>query len=98
MLQGTSPRAEENEYLGALTLTSERQGELNISFQVGADGRLTLTATTPTGKEAQVEFSTVEASDEVHAQLLAESPLPGEDAQTTPSGLFRGIKRLFGSR
>ncbi len=100
VLQGTSPRADENEYLGALAMQSERAGELTVRFSVSSDGRLTLTATTPTGKQADVQFSTADASDDVQAQLLADSPLPGEEGPTgsSPSGLFRGLKRLFGSR
>lgn len=98
VLQGTAARAEENEYLGALALSSERAGELNVRFAVSADGRLTLSATTPTGKQAQVQFVTADASDEAQAQLLAESPLPGEEgARPTRSGLFGGLKKLFGS-
>ncbi|PZR11382.1 MAG: hypothetical protein DI536_17280 [Archangium gephyra] len=100
VLQGTSARAEENEYLGALSMQSERAGELNVRFSVSSDGRLTLSATTPTGKQADARFSTADASDEAQAQLLAESPLPGEEspAQSSPSGLLRAVKRLFGSR
>lgn len=100
VLQGTAARAEENEYLGALTLEAERDGELNVRFSVSRDGRLSLTATTPTGKQLDVTFSTADASDDVQAQLLAESPLPGENSPTpsSPSGLFRGLKRLFGQR
>ena len=100
VMQGTSTRAEENEYLGALSLQSERAGEMNVRFSVSADGRLSLSATTPTGKQAEVHFATSEASDAAQAQLLAESPLPGEDAQTrsSPSGLFGGLRRLFGPK
>ena len=98
VMQGTSARADENEYLGALAMQSERAGEMTVRFAVSADGRLTLTATTPTGKQAQVQFTTTEASEEAQAQLLADSPLPGEEsARPTRSGLFGGLKKLFGS-
>ncbi|MFZ5443613.1 MAG: Hsp70 family protein, partial [Myxococcota bacterium] len=98
VMQGTSLRAEENEYLGALSLSSERAGEMTVRFTVSADGRLSLTATTPTGKQAAVEFATTEASEEAQAQLLAESPLPGEEVmRSSRSGLFTGLKKLFGS-
>jgi hypothetical protein len=81
-------------------LSSERAGEMSLNFSVGTDGRLQLTANTPTGKQAQIIFSTGDMNDEQQAKLLAESPLPGEDGPqpSSPSGLFRGIKRLFGSR
>jgi molecular chaperone DnaK (HSP70) len=97
VMQGTSARAEENEYLGALSLQSERAGEMTVRFSVSADGRLTLSATTPTGKRADVQFATSEASEEAQARLLAESPLPGEEAMRSKSGLFTGLKKLFGS-
>jgi hypothetical protein len=97
-MQGTSPRAEENEYLGALSLQSERAGEMSVRFAVTADGRLSLSATTPTGKQAEVHFATSEASEEAQARLLSESPLPGEEvARSSKSGLFTGLKKLFGS-
>lgn len=98
VMQGTSPRAEENEYLGALSLQSERAGEMSVRFAVTADGRLSLSATTPTGKQAEVHFATSEASEEAQARLLSESPLPGEEvARSSKSGLFTGLKKLFGS-
>ncbi|MFO0594203.1 MAG: TIGR02266 family protein [Myxococcaceae bacterium] len=98
VMQGMSTRAEENEYLGALSLQVERAGEVSVRFAVSADGRLTLSATTPTGKQAEVQFVTMEASEEAQARLLAESPLPGEEAnRPTRSGLFTGLKKLFGS-
>lgn len=98
VMQGTSARADENEYLGALSVMAERAGELNIRFAVTSDGRLSLSATTPTGKQAAVQFATSEASEALQAQLLAESPLPGEEAmRPSKSGLFTGLKKLFGS-
>jgi uncharacterized protein (TIGR02266 family) len=98
VMQGTSTRAEENEYLGALSLQCDRAGEMNVRFAVTADGRLSLSATTPTGKQAEVHFATNEASEEAQLKLLSESPLPGEEAQrSSKSGLFTGLKKLFGS-
>ena len=100
VMQGTSARAEENEYLGALSLQAERAGEMNVRFAVSADGRLHLSATTPTGKRAEVQFATSEASEAAQEELLLQSPLPGEDDATrsSKSGLFGGLKRLFGSK
>ncbi len=98
VMQGTSPRADENEYLGALSIQAERAGEMNVRFSVTADGRLSLSATTPTGKQAEVHFTTLEASDEVQAKLLFDSPLPADEApRAGKSGLFTGLKKLFGS-
>jgi hypothetical protein len=74
---------------------------MNVRFAVSADGRLQLSATTPTGKRAEIHFATCEANEAAQEQLLAESPLPGEDesgVRSSKSGLFTGLKRLFGSK
>lgn len=95
VFQGQAPKAEDNDYLGALTTSVDRSGDLTLRFSVSADGRLLLSATTPSGKQADVVFATQEASDEVTAQMLAEAPLPGESekAVSNKSGFF---KKLFG--
>jgi len=95
VFQGSSARADENDYLGAITAVADRAGDLSLRFSVTADGRLTLSATTPTGKNVEMTFATTEASDEVQAKLLAEAPLPGEE-DVKAKGLLTGIKRLFG--
>ena len=95
VFQGSNPRAEENDYLGALTAVTDKPGELALRFSVTTDGRLTLSATTPTGKNVEMTFATGEATDDVQAKLLAEAPLPGED-DVKAKGLLTGIKRLFG--
>jgi molecular chaperone DnaK len=97
VFQGVSPRADENEYLGVLNATTDRDGELQVRFGVAADGRLTLSAVGPTGRQEVVVFSTVQASDEVQAKLLADAPLPGEEEKSAQGkGLLGGLKRLFG--
>ncbi|MBM4776749.1 MAG: TIGR02266 family protein [Archangiaceae bacterium] len=95
VFQGQSPKAEDNDYLGALTTSVDRSGDLSLRFSVSADGRLLLTATTPSGKTADVMFATQEANDTTTAQLLAEAPLPGESEKpvSNKSGFF---KKLFG--
>jgi molecular chaperone DnaK len=95
VFQGNASKAEENDYLGSLTTSVDRSGDLSLRFSVSADGRLLLTATTPTGKQADLMFSTQEASDATTAELLAEAPLPGESEKpaSSRSGFFR---KLFG--
>jgi molecular chaperone DnaK (HSP70) len=95
VFQGSSAKAEDNDYLGALSTTVDRSGELALRFSVSADGRLLLSATSPSGKQAELVFSTQEASDEVQAKLLAEAPLPGEAEKpvSNKSGFF---SKLFG--
>ncbi len=95
VFQGSNSRADENDYLGAIAAVSDRPGDLSLRFSVTADGRLTLSATTPTGKNVEITFATSEASDDVQAKLLAEAPLPGED-DVKAKGLLTGLKRLFG--
>ncbi|MCC6335474.1 MAG: TIGR02266 family protein [Myxococcales bacterium] len=98
VVQGAAPLAVDNEYLGALHATFDRSGEASLRFSLSTDGRLTVSATSPTGKETQLTFATPDASEAVHAELLAQSPLPGEVGPVTSSksGLFGGIKKLFG--
>ncbi|MHB8876557.1 MAG: Hsp70 family protein, partial [Myxococcaceae bacterium] len=95
VFQGASMIAEENEYLGALHASSEREGELTLKFLVSQDGRLELSACGPTGKKAEVTLTTSDASEDTRAALLAQAPLPGEEADSQ-GGLFRGLKKLFG--
>ena len=92
VFQGISARADENEYLGALHASVDKPGELLLRFSVSADGRLEVG--TP-GRKGLASFSTADASDEVRARLFAEAPLPGE-AEAQSTGLFKGLKRLFG--
>jgi len=99
VFQGAAPQAIDNEYLGALRVTFDRPGEAQLRFSLSGDGRLTVTAASPTGKQAEVTFATADAPEAVHAELLAQSPLPGGDdpgTSTRSSGLFRAINKLFG--
>jgi molecular chaperone DnaK len=96
LFQGSLPRADENEYLGALSVPADREGELAVRFSVSADGRLSLSALGPSGRQLDAVFSIAEASDELKARLLAEAPLPGDAPRPSASGLFTGLKRLFG--
>ncbi len=92
VFQGTNPRADENEYLGALHAVVDKPGELLLRFAVSADGRLDVEAV---GRKGTASFSTADASDEMRARLFADAPLPGEASSET-KGLFQGLKRLFG--
>jgi molecular chaperone DnaK (HSP70) len=92
VFQGTSGRADENDYLGALQLPVEKAGELLVRFSVSSDGRLDLSLA---GRPGKLTFSTTDASDQVREKLFAESPLPGEEDPSS-KGLFKGLKRLFG--
>jgi molecular chaperone DnaK len=93
VFQGLSPRAEENEYLGALHVVPDKAGELSVRFSVSSDGRLDLSATGP-GGNARVSFSTADASDEIRKSILAAAPLPGEE-DSSRKGLLSGLKKLF---
>jgi molecular chaperone DnaK (HSP70) len=98
VFQGAAPLAEDNEYLGVLRATFDRAGDAALRFSLTADGRLTVSATSPTGKQTEATFATADASDAVQAELLAQSPLPGDEPERAPSGssLLTGLKKLFG--
>ncbi len=94
VFQGDAVQAEENEYLGALHATVEKAGDLTVRFQVSPDGKVEVSALTPLGKRTEATFSTLDASDELKAALLAQAPLPGEEL-ATGGGLLKGLKKLL---
>ena len=98
VLQGFSAKAEENEYLGALAIQAEQAGELQVRFAVDANGRLNVEAVTPLGRRVATTFVTQDASDEVQAQLFAQSPLPREAPASAveKSSFLGGFKKLLG--
>jgi molecular chaperone DnaK (HSP70) len=97
LLQGSAPLVEDNEFLGARTLQPERDGELQVHFDMGADGTLALAVTPPGGKRAELALERAEPDAEGLAGLLAAAP-PGEAPPPGPGGLLGGLKRLFGRR
>jgi molecular chaperone DnaK len=97
IFQGSSPAAAENEYLGALHFQVERQGEAEIHFSLSQDGILALSATLPGAKRQPVTLATEELDDAAREALIARSPFATE-AEARPSGLFSGLRKLFGKR
>ncbi|MDQ3264601.1 MAG: TIGR02266 family protein [Myxococcota bacterium] len=95
VFQGAAERAEDNEYLGCLNATLDKNGEVAVRFSLASDGTLALTAAGPGGRGAQVTITTDDASDELRAALYASAPLPGEEAQAR-KGVLGGFKKLFG--
>ncbi len=90
--QGDAPLAEENEYLGALTLDAPEEGDLAVVFSLSDEGVLTLSARAPNGSAAASAFATVDAPPDIRAALLAAAPLPPVSPEP---GLLGGLKRLF---
>jgi molecular chaperone DnaK len=97
VFQGASPNAEEDEFLGILTATPDRDGELEIRFAVGDDGRLSVTARSPGDGSAEATFDTSAADlDTVTSRLRAASAEPPAPPRPPPRTLLGGLKRLFG--
>lgn len=95
--QGTSALAEDNEYLGVLTSTSDRDGELEVRFSVAADGRLSLSARTPSGRPTELSFDASAADATALAQQLSRATLGAPKSAPAPArGLLGGLKKLFG--
>jgi uncharacterized protein (TIGR02266 family) len=95
--QGTSAFAGDNEYLGILTSTSDRDGELEVRFSVAADGRLSLSARTPSGRPTELSFDSSAADATALAQHLSLATLgASKSTPAPPRGLLGGLKRLFG--
>jgi molecular chaperone DnaK len=97
IFQGTSALAVENEYLGALHLQLERAGEAEIHFSLSQDGILSLAATLPGVKHQPVPLATEELDDAAREALITRSPFATE-AEARPTGLFSGLRKLFGKR
>ncbi len=97
IFQGASPLVAEDEYLGALHFQLERAGEAEIHFSLSQDGILSLAATLPGSKRQPVTLATEELDDAAREALFTRSPFATETKET-PTGLFSGLRKLFGKR
>ncbi|GMU09686.1 TIGR02266 family protein [Corallococcus caeni] len=97
LFQGTAATAVENEWLGALTLTVERPGEVEVHLELSTDGTLAFSATLPGAKRQPVVLATEDLDDASREALIARSPFHTEP-EARPSGLLSGLKKLFGRR
>ncbi|WP_244239441.1 TIGR02266 family protein [Corallococcus carmarthensis] len=95
--QGTAPTVAENEWLGALSLTVERPGEVEVHLELSTDGTLAFSATLPGAKRQPVTLATEDLDDSARDVLLARSPFHTEP-EARPGGLLSGLKKLFGRR
>ncbi|RKG73403.1 Hsp70 family protein, partial [Corallococcus sp. CA049B] len=95
--QGTAATATENEWLGALTLSVERPGEVEVHLELSTDGTLAFSATLPGAKRQPVTLAKEELDDASRDALIARSPFHTEP-EARPSGLLSGLKKLFGRR
>ncbi|WP_233601536.1 TIGR02266 family protein [Corallococcus sp. AB038B] len=95
--QGTAATAVENEWLGCLTLTVERPGEVEVHLELSTDGTLAFSATLPGAKRQPVTLAAEELDDASRDALIARSPFHTEP-EARPSGLLSGLKKLFGRR
>ena len=97
VFQGARAVAIENEFVGALSLTADRAGELTVRFSLSADGVLEVTATSATGRELNADWSAAETADGEVEHAVAAATLPAEVRAEGPSkGIFGGFLRLFG--
>ncbi|WP_369414436.1 Hsp70 family protein [Corallococcus soli] len=95
--QGTAQASAENEWLGALHLTVERPGEVEVHLELSPDGTLAFGATLPGGKRQPVPLATEDLDDAAREALIARSPFLTEP-ESRPGGLLSGLKKLFGRR
>jgi molecular chaperone DnaK len=95
--QGTAATAAENEWLGAVHLTVERPGEVEVHLELSTDGTLAFSATLPGQKRQPVALATGDLDDAARDALVARSPFHTEP-EARPSGLLSGLKKLFGRR
>ncbi len=97
IFQGASALVAEDEYLGALHFQLERAGEAEIHFSLSQDGILSLAATLPGSKRQPVTLATEELDDAAREALITRSPFATETKES-PTGLFSGLRKLFGKR
>lgn len=97
LFQGPSLLALENEYLGELSFQLERAGEAEFHFSLSQDGILSLETTLPGAKRQPAPLAAGDLDDAGKEALFARSPLLSEP-EARPSGLFSGLKKLFGKR
>ncbi|RYZ35441.1 MAG: Hsp70 family protein [Myxococcaceae bacterium] len=95
--QGTATACAENEWLGALHLTVERPGEVEVHLELSTDGTLAFSATLPGAKRQPVALATGDLDDAAREALIARSPFLTEP-EARPGGLLSGLKKLFGRR
>ncbi|MDC0709804.1 TIGR02266 family protein [Stigmatella sp. ncwal1] len=101
IFQGTSLQASDSEYLGELRFTLDRAGEAEFHFSLSQDGILSLETTLPGAKRQPTPLLSENLDDAgkeaLFEALFARSPLTSEP-EARPSGLFSGLKKLFGKR
>ncbi|EAU66644.1 DnaK protein [Stigmatella aurantiaca DW4/3-1] len=97
LFQGTSLQASDSEYLGELRFTLDRAGEAEFHFSLSQDGILSLETTLPGAKRQPATLLSENLDDAGKEALFARSPLTSEP-EARPSGLFSGLKKLFGKR
>jgi len=109
VFQGDSDKAQENEYLGTLTLNDLPKGlrgsaQFDVMFALSAEAILTVTAEEHgTSRTASATFTTRATPDEIKKRLeengepAAEAPAAAPAQPPPPSGGVLGwLKRLFG--
>ena len=97
VFQGPSAQAQDNEYLGLVTATADRDGDLEIRFSVSADGQLALSGRSPSGQPMEIGFDTSAADPQALARSLASATLGDRrSARPAPRGNLGGLRRLFG--
>ena len=110
VFQGESEKAQENEYLGTLSIPDLPRGPrgsvaFEIVFSLSAEATLTVTAQEKkTGRTVSATFSTRDTPEEVRSRL-AEAPVMDTGGQKPVNGPADGgggfvgwLKRLFGGK
>lgn len=96
VFQGARAAAQENEFLGTLTTTADKPGELSVRFSLSPDGLLEVQPLTAAGRALKAEWAPFDAEGTLETALAA-AALPPEKPQEGPSkGIFGGFLRLFG--
>ena len=100
VFQGTARAPDPRSFLGLLRAPPDRAGDWTLILSLDTDGVLRASATNPSGKRQQLQLHVPAATE---AETPPPQRVPSEpEAPAAPppqdTGLFGGLKRLFGRR
>jgi molecular chaperone DnaK len=109
VFQGDSEKAQENEYLGTLTVNDLPKGprgsvKFDVVFALSAEALLTVTAEEHgTARTVIATFTTKATPEEIHKRLegdeeTPERPVPAAEAAAPAGGVMGWLRRLFGGK
>ena len=101
VFQGTAKAPDPRSFLGLLRAPADRAGDWLLHLSLDTDGVLRAAATNPSGKRQPLQLQMPVPSPEAETPLPQRAPSEPETPAIPPkqdTGVFGGLKRLFGRR